>query len=582
MIHEFIADKEALEDSDITAFAEMILQTVYPGQNFSIGNSFFYSPVKRRIMMLTKNKNPKVSYYNRLLVLPLAAIVFFAFTLKVNSSNPINSYNGKKITVVIDAGHGGTDNGAHSANGLKEKDITLSIAKKIAALNSSDHINILLSRDNDQSISVRDRVHFAKNHDADLFVSIHVNAAADQQLNGFSVLIDRNNTEKNQLLASAIIDQLKGTYKTDNEIEVRNRGLVVVDSNACPVAVIQCGYLSNSNDAAFISNDVNQEKIARNILTAINNYAIQNSLNQKIKGGISDTTPVLTLNLENSQFVDSTIKIKGKTSSVLIVSKDKSNNLNREGLSLSDTANPIYYVDGKQISKDEMKNISPANIQSVIVLKGKSGEKKYGSKGKNGVIEITTKNENGSGNVISVTTDSNTSQGNSSLQQNDTAPTLKLISKVFTKTEIPASFPGGQEAWQQYITRQIQASLDSFTNADFGTCVVKFIVGLDGSVIGAQATTMKGTHLAEVAVNAIKNGPKWLPAKQNGHDVAAYRLQPVTLANPGNYKKSSGKSDQPIESTSQTTSTGNKEVFLKLEEPKVFLRLKQPVSFPGR
>ena len=80
MIHEFIADKEALEDSDINAFAEMILQTVYPGQNFSLTNNFFYSPIKRRLLMLAKNKNPKVNYVSRLLVLPLTAIVFFAFT----------------------------------------------------------------------------------------------------------------------------------------------------------------------------------------------------------------------------------------------------------------------------------------------------------------------------------------------------------------------------------------------------------------------------------------------------------------------------------------------------------------------
>src|SRR6185312_16407735 len=133
MIHEFVADKEALEDSDINAFAEMILQTVYPGQNFSITNNFFYSPIKRRIQMLTKNKNPKVNYASRLLVLPLAAIVFFAFTLKVHSTDQINSYHGKTITVVIDAGHGGNDNGA-TVNGLNEKDITLSLAKKIAAL----------------------------------------------------------------------------------------------------------------------------------------------------------------------------------------------------------------------------------------------------------------------------------------------------------------------------------------------------------------------------------------------------------------------------------------------------------------
>ncbi|HJY23885.1 MAG TPA: M56 family metallopeptidase, partial [Hanamia sp.] len=112
MIHEFIADQEALEDSDLNAFAEMILHTVYPGQNFSPTNPFFYSPLKRRFIMLTKNKNPKVSYLSRLLVLPLAALLFFAFTLKVKTANNDKmSYTGKTITVVIDAGHGGNDHG---------------------------------------------------------------------------------------------------------------------------------------------------------------------------------------------------------------------------------------------------------------------------------------------------------------------------------------------------------------------------------------------------------------------------------------------------------------------------------------
>ena len=83
---------------------------------------------------------------------------------------------------MIDAGHGGNDNGAISANGLKEKDITLSIAKKIAALNANEHIKILLSRDNDETISVKDRVAFAENNKADFFISIHVNAISRQTI----------------------------------------------------------------------------------------------------------------------------------------------------------------------------------------------------------------------------------------------------------------------------------------------------------------------------------------------------------------------------------------------------------------
>lgn len=103
---------------------------------------------------------------------------------------------------------------------------------------------------------------------------------------------------------------------------------------------------------------------------------------------------------------------------------------------------------------------------------------------------------------------------------------------VFTKVEIEASFPGGASAWQRYVTRAIQAQLDEFTDADYGTCVVRFIVDKTGKVSDVQATTMKGTKLAEIAVNAIRNGPNWTPAQQNGRYVNAYRLQPVTLQNP--------------------------------------------------
>lgn len=104
--------------------------------------------------------------------------------------------------------------------------------------------------------------------------------------------------------------------------------------------------------------------------------------------------------------------------------------------------------------------------------------------------------------------------------------------KIFTKVEIEASFPGGPQAWQRYVTKAIQAQLDEFTESDYGTCVVRFIVDRNGVVSDVQATTMKGTKLAEVSVNAIRKGPKWTPAQQNGRFVNAYCLQPVTLANP--------------------------------------------------
>ena len=104
--------------------------------------------------------------------------------------------------------------------------------------------------------------------------------------------------------------------------------------------------------------------------------------------------------------------------------------------------------------------------------------------------------------------------------------------KVFTKVEIEASFPGGAAAWTKYVTRAIQQEIDEFTETDYGTCIVKFIVDKTGKVSQVEATTMKGTKLAEIATNAIRRGPNWTPAQQNGRYVNAYRLQPVTLTNP--------------------------------------------------
>lgn len=102
--------------------------------------------------------------------------------------------------------------------------------------------------------------------------------------------------------------------------------------------------------------------------------------------------------------------------------------------------------------------------------------------------------------------------------------------KVFTKVEIEASFPGGEGGWTRYVTKAIQASMDELQEAgESGTCRVRFIVSKDGSVSDVVATTMKGSKLAEIAVNAIRKGPKWTPAQQNGRYVNAYREQPVTF-----------------------------------------------------
>lgn len=111
---------------------------------------------------------------------------------------------------------------------------------------------------------------------------------------------------------------------------------------------------------------------------------------------------------------------------------------------------------------------------------------------------------------------------------------LTSSDSVFSRLEIEAEFPGGNQAWNKYIVSRLQNNGDKIIRSgEFGTCIVKFIINKQGKVVSAEATTMQGTVLAEVAVNIIMGSPKWHPASQYGRQVNAYRLQPVTL-NPSN------------------------------------------------
>jgi len=120
------------------------------------------------------------------------------------------------------------------------------------------------------------------------------------------------------------------------------------------------------------------------------------------------------------------------------------------------------------------------------------------------------------------------------------APKADDEDKVFQKVEIDAEFPGGNASWTKYVTREIERNMDELQeDGKSGTVVVLFIVDKEGAVsevrslpcseAGVANCLGPGTKLAEVAVSAIKKGPKWKPAVQNGRNVKAYRRQPVTF-----------------------------------------------------
>jgi periplasmic protein TonB len=105
--------------------------------------------------------------------------------------------------------------------------------------------------------------------------------------------------------------------------------------------------------------------------------------------------------------------------------------------------------------------------------------------------------------------------------------------KVFTKVEIEASFPGGDAKWNEYVRQTIMSHMDELQEeGKSGTCEVQFIVDKEGIVSDVEALSMQGSKLSEIAVNAIRRGPKWKPAMQNGRQVKAFRRQKITFQMP--------------------------------------------------
>lgn len=103
--------------------------------------------------------------------------------------------------------------------------------------------------------------------------------------------------------------------------------------------------------------------------------------------------------------------------------------------------------------------------------------------------------------------------------------------EIFTKVEIEAAFPGGKDAWLNYLRRTLNADVPVDNGASAGkyTVIVKFVVSKDGSLSDIKCENDPGFGMCEEAVRVIKKTKNWIPAIQNSQNVNAYRRQPIVF-----------------------------------------------------
>jgi N-acetylmuramoyl-L-alanine amidase len=200
--------------------------------------------------------------------------------------------------IVIDPGHGGSDPGAIGVTGIEEKTITLATAQELQrTLSRTGRYRIALTRTGDRSVTLAQRLAFARKHDGDLLIAIHADASRDHRARGASVYISSNDvtthfaadTRSAGLMARAMagpapepepgsawlqytmIDQLEDDVQmTDSP--ARHAQLYVLASHRIPSVLLEMGFLSNRQDESLLRQAAHRGVLVQAISDAIDDY----------------------------------------------------------------------------------------------------------------------------------------------------------------------------------------------------------------------------------------------------------------------------------------------------------------------
>ena len=227
-------------------------------------------------------------------ILPFLAVVFclsaIAIPLALSGSGKevaANALPEKEWVIVIDAGHGGEDGGATNADGtILEKDLNLDIAEKLCTLLSMNGIPCKLTRSTDEllydksadyqgrkkQLDLAARREIAEETENALFVSIHMNSYPAPQYSGLQVWYSPNN-EASKAVAEAIQRDAKALLQPENRRQVKAAGsnIYLLDRLECPAVLVECGFLSNPEEAEKLSTEEYREQVAFTLFLSISN-----------------------------------------------------------------------------------------------------------------------------------------------------------------------------------------------------------------------------------------------------------------------------------------------------------------------
>lgn len=183
------------------------------------------------------------------------------------TSGPVQALAGK--TIVLDPGHGGKDGGAKSVAGVKEKELTLGTARLLKNKLQSYGARVVLTRSGDEYVPLSARVAAARLYQADAFISLHYDSAADPDASGITIYY------YDRFADYELAQSFQGLFRQLSALPFRGIAFgdyYVLRENEKPSVLLELGYLSNRSDAAVVATNGYQEAVTTAIVNAMRHY----------------------------------------------------------------------------------------------------------------------------------------------------------------------------------------------------------------------------------------------------------------------------------------------------------------------
>ena len=225
-------------------------------------------------------------------VIVLVAILFSLFFKIGMENNDSEAASAAEMLIILDAGHGGEDAGATGVTGVLEKDLNLSLAFVMGEMLSERGYTVIYTRSEDKMLykdfenvrglrkisDLKNRCKIAKEYPTAMFISLHMNSFGDSHYSGLQVYYSTKN-EESEKLASSIQSCVKREVQPSNDRKIKpGKDIYLLENMDNTAVLIECGFLSNKEEAEKLSKKEYQKMLSFSIICGIIEYMNTNNL----------------------------------------------------------------------------------------------------------------------------------------------------------------------------------------------------------------------------------------------------------------------------------------------------------------